>query len=417
MLTAFRQALKALFSNPVRTGLTTLGIVIGIATVVMVLSAGAGFRGLIDSLLASYGTNTLFLETRVPPTTRNRDVGAFGNDSSRAASPVAITSLKTRDLTDINRLPNVAGSYGMVVGQKVVSYRGTEKSVLFYAASSERFDIDRGTLKSGRFYSSAEERGADQVAILGYNLANDLFGDQDPLGKLVRLGDINFEVIGVYNLRGSLGNGEDDTLFVPLVTAQKKLLGIDHLLFAIIQVEDISLAQATAEDIRYVLRANHNIDDPVKDDFFVQTQADTLAIFDTIFGGITALLIAIAAISLVVGGVGIMNIMYVMVTERTAEIGLKKALGATNRDVLLEFLVEAVLVTVIGGIFGIALGSLLSFGVAVAARAAALDWVFIVPPYAMLIAFGVSAVIGIFFGVFPARSAAKMDPVEAMRYE
>lgn len=417
MFTVFRQAIKVLFSNPVRTGLTTLGIVIGISTVVLVLSAGEGFRSLINSALESYGTNTLFLETRVPPTTKNRDVGAFGNDSSRAASPVAITSLKTRDLEDIKRLPNVENDYGMVVGQKVVSYRGVEKNVLFYGASSDRFDIDKGTLNIGRFYTTSEERGADQVVILGANLADDLFGQDDPLGKYVRVGDLNFTVIGVYNIRGSLGNGEDDTLYMPLSTAQNKVLGIDHLLFAIIQVKDVNLAAATADDIRAVLRQNHNIGDPGKDDFFVQTQADTLNTFNTIFNGITILLIAVAAISLIVGGVGIMNIMYVVVTERTAEIGLKKALGATNGNVLAEFLTEAVLVTVIGGFFGILFGGLLSWLVATIAKSSNLDWTFSVPFYAIAIGFGVSAAIGIFFGVFPARAASKMDPVEAMRYE
>ena len=417
MYTTFQQSIKALFANPVRTGLTTLGIIIGIATVIMVLSAGAGFRSLIDSLLESYGTNTLFIETRVPPTTRNREAGAFANDSSRAQSALGVTSLVERDVEDVKRLPNVENGYGLVVGQKVVSYRGVEKNILFYGASADRFDVDKGTLREGRFYTPAEERGAAQVVILGGNLAKDLFGQDEPLGKLVRVGEINFEVIGVYNLRGSLSGGEDDTLYMPLSTAQKKLLGIDHLLFAIIKVRDINQAQATAEDIRLALRDNHNITDPYKDDFFVQTQADALNTFNTIFGAITLLLIAIAAISLIVGGVGIMNIMYVVVTERTAEIGLKKALGAKNSDILAEFLIESVLVTVIGGVAGIIFGSALGWLVSVAAAAGGLEWPFVIPLYSIAIAFGVSAAIGIGFGVLPAYSAAKLDPVEAMRYE
>jgi putative ABC transport system permease protein len=166
-----------------------------------------------------------------------------------------------------------------------------------------------------------------------------------------------------------------------------------------------------------LLRRNHNITDPLKDDFMVQTQAQALETFNTIFSGITYLLIAIAAISLIVGGVGIMNIMYVVVTERTAEIGLKKALGAREADILNEFLMEAVLVTVLGGVVGIAFGSLLGWVVSIIATSANLAWTFSVPIYAILIGFGVSAMIGIFFGVFPARSAAKMDPIEALRYE
>lgn len=419
MFAAFQQSIKALRANPGRTVLTTLGIVIGISTVILVLSAGAGFRSLINAQLEAYGTNTLFIQTRVPPTTKNKGAGAASADQSRAASPVAITTLKNRDLDDIKKLPNVSNDYGMVVGQKVVSYRDVEKSVLFYGTSAERFDIDRGALKQGRFFTQAEDLGGNQVVILGSNLANNLFGQDEPLNKLVRVGDLNFQVIGVYEPRGSLGSGEDDTLYMPLRTAQKKVLGIDHLLMAIVQVKDTKQAEATADDIRATLRRNHNTDlnNPDKDDFVVQTQADALSTFNVIFNGITFLLIAIAAISLVVGGVGIMNIMYVVVTERTAEIGLKKALGATNSDVLNEFLIESVLVTVLGGIIGIALGSFLGWVVSVVATSAGLEWAFAVPFYAILIGFGVSAAIGILFGVLPAKSASKLDPVEAMRYE
>jgi putative ABC transport system permease protein len=418
MLKAPHLAIKNLFSNPVRTGLTTLGIIIGISTVILVLSAGAGFRSLIDAQVEAFGTNTLFVETRIPPTTKNRGSNSAASaDTSRANSAVAITTFKNRDLDNIIRLPNVVNSYGMVVGQKVVSYRDVAKNIMFYGASSSRFDIDKGTLQKGRFYNSAEDSGADQVVILGSNLAKDLFGEDEPLGKLVRVGDLNFEVIGVYNPRGGLGGNEDDLLYMPLITAQKKVLGIDYLLVGIIELKDTKLGDATAEDIRGVLRQSHNITNPDKDDFIVQTQADALNTFNTIFNGITFLLIAIAAIALVVGGVGIMNIMYVVVTERTSEIGLKKALGATNSDILWEFLVESVLVTVIGGIVGIIIGAFLGWIVSLIASASGLVWAFSVPFYAIALGFGVSAVIGIGFGVLPARSASKLDPVEAMRYE
>lgn len=417
MLNAFTQSVKALRANPARTLLTTLGIVIGIATVILVLSAGAGFRSLINAQLEAYGSNTLFVQTRVPPTTKNKGAGAASAEQSRAQSPVAITTLKKRDLEDIKKIPNVSGDYGMVVGQKVVSYRDVQKSVLFYGASADRFNIDKGTLSSGRFFTQAEDSGADQVVILGANLAKNLFLEETSQNKLIRVGDSNFIVIGVYKARGSLGNGEDDALYMPITTAQKKVLGIDHLLYAIVQVENTKLAEATADDIRVLLRHNHSVSNPDKDDFVVQTQAEALGTFNTIFNGITFLLIAIAAISLLVGGVGIMNIMYVVVTERTSEIGLKKALGATNGDILTEFLIESVLVTVLGGVIGIILGSLLGWLVSIVASSLGLAWVFSVPFYAIALAFGVSAIIGIGFGVLPARNAAKMDPIEALRYE
>ena len=418
MLSAFRQAIKALFSNPARTSLTTLGIIIGIATVILVLSAGAGFRTLINAQVEQLGSNTLFVETRVQPTTKNRaSASAASADTSRVGSAVAITTLKNRDLEDIKRLSNVVNDYGMVVGQKVVSFQNVAKSVLFYGASATRFEIDRSTLREGRFFTESEDSAASQVTILGSHLADDLFGQNDPLGRLVRIGDLNFEVIGVYSPQGALGGGNDDMLYIPLETAQKKILGIDYLLFGVIQVQDTTLADATAEDIRLLLRSNHNITDSYKDDFLVQTQAQTLDTFNTIFNGLTILLIAIAAISLIVGGVGIMNIMYVVVTERTAEIGLKKALGATNSDILLEFLIESILVTILGGVIGILLGSLLGWAVAAIATRSGLQWVFSVPLYAIFLGVGVSATIGIAFGVLPARSASRLDPIEALRYE
>lgn len=418
MLKIFKQSSKALFANPVRTGLTTLGIVIGIATVILVLSAGEGFRSLINSQVETFGTNTLFVETRVPPTTKNRaSSSAASADTSRAGSAVVINTFKNRDIEDIKRLPNVVNAYGVVVGMKVVSFQDVAKSVMIYGTSSERFEIDKGTLKEGRFFTNGENSGAAQVAILGSKLADDLFGQNDPIGKLVKVGDLNFEVIGVYNPRGGLGGDEDSVVYAPLLTVQKKLLGIDYLLFSVVQIKNTDLGDATAEDIRAVLRSNHNITDSFKDDFIVQTQAQTLETFNTIFNGITILLIAIAAISLMVGGVGIMNIMYVVVTERTAEIGLKKALGAKGSDILLEFLVESILVTVIGGVFGILLGAFLGWVVALIAKVGGLNWTFVVPLYAVVIGFGVSAAIGIVFGVLPARSASKLDPVEAMRYE
>lgn len=417
MKIAFKQATKALFSNPIRTGLTTLGIVIGIATVILVLSAGAGFRSLIDSQVEELGSNAIYVETRVPPTTKSK-ASVTNSDTSRANSPVAITSLKNRDMKDVLKLANVVNAYGVVIGQKPVSFGDNVKNPLIFAASASRFDIDKGTLQFGRFFSQSEDSGAAQVCILGNTIAKDLFGDVNPVGKLIKVGEINFEVIGVYNQRGALsGMNDDENVLIPLATGQKKVLGIDYLSFLFVQIQNNDLAAATADDIKMVLRQNHNIKDPDKDDFQVTTQEQTMEIFNNIFNGITVLLIAIAAISLVVGGVGIMNIMYVAVTERTSEIGLKKALGATKTDILSEFLIEAILVTVLGGIVGILLGASLAWLVSFAANFSGMDWVFKVPIYSILIGFGVSAAIGLSFGVLPARSAAKLSPIDAMRAE
>ena len=301
----------------------------------------------------------------------------------------------------------------------VTSYKNNAKNIIYYGQSAERFLIDQHTLKFGRFWTEIEDSGGSQVVILGSNLANDLFLQDNPLGKLIRVGNLNFQVIGVYNPQGSFGGGGnvDDILYMPIDAAQKKMLGVDYLIIGVVQLKDERLADATAEQIRQVMRQSHNITNPDRDDFTVTTEAQALDIFNTIFNGITILLISIAAISLIVGGVGIMNIMYVVVTERTAEIGLKKALGAKNADILSEFLVESVLVTVLGGVIGIILGAVLSWVVSIIAVASGLSWIFNVPLYAIIIAVSVSGAIGIGFGVFPARSAAKLDPIEALRYE
>jgi putative ABC transport system permease protein len=415
MMKLLRQSVRALLANKGRTILTMLGIVIGISTVVLVLSAGAGFRSLINAQVDTLGSNTLFIQTRVPPTTKNR-AGSAGGSPADAFSGITITSFKQRDLDDVKRLQNVIGAYGIVTGQAVASYRANKKTAIYYGAGAERFTIDKSKLAEGRFYTQAEDDSGAQVVILGANIAKDLFKQDDPIGKLLKIGTLNFQVIGVYEAQGAL-SGNDDLLFIPLNTAQKKLLGIDYLSVGIVALNDINAGDSTAEQIKILLRDNHSITNPDKDDFTVQTQAQALETFNTIFSGITYLLIAIAAISLIVGGVGIMNIMYVVVTERTAEIGLKKAIGARESDILREFLLEAVLVTVFGGVIGIAFGSLLGFIVSLIAKSANLEWTFSVPISAMILAFGVSGAIGIFFGVFPARSAAKMDPIEALRYE
>lgn len=412
MWTAFRQANKILLANPTRTVLTTLGIMIGIATVILVLSAGAGFRSLIDDQVASLGTNTLFIATKIP--SANKSVASAGNE---IGGGVIITSLVQRDLDDVKKLPNVSNAYGMVTGQAVASYRNNQKNVIYLGSSAARFEVDRTALKSGRFFTASEDNSGAQVIILGNKLATTLFNSDEPVGKLVRLGNLNFSVIGVYEPAGGLGGGTDDYATIPLGTAQKKMLGINYIIRGVVQISDLNLSDYTANEITNQLRRNHGITDPNKDDFIVSTQGQVMEIFNTIFGGITLLLIAIAAISLIVGGVGIMNIMYVVVTERTAEIGLKKALGAKNSDILLEFMMESVMVTLLGGAVGIIFGAALTWLLAFIAINSGLAWTFLVPWYAIAIGFGVSAVIGISFGVLPARSAARLNPIEALGHE
>lgn len=412
----FSQALKGLTRNPSRTLLTMVGIIIGIATVILVLSAGAGFKSYINAQIEQFGSNTVTIETRVPASTKNRAQGGGGGEAVENAVP--IKTLRSRDVVDLSRLPNIVGVYGASIGQAVTSYKDISKNAFLFGADAERFVIDRGVIARGRPYTDQEDRALAQVAVLGHDIAQDLFGDTDPVGATIRIGTLNFEVVGVYEARGGGGFSNDDAqVFIPASTLQKKILGVDYYFYLVASLADNTKSQVTKLSMEDVLRQNHQISDPEKDDFAIKTQEENLSTFNTILAATTFLLIAIATISLIVGGVGVMNIMYVVVTERISEVGLKKALGARNKDILYEFLIEAVLLTLIGGILGIAFGILLSFGVAQLAHSFGFAWKFSVPISGVILSVGVSTVIGVVFGVFPARNAAKLTPIEALRYE
>ena len=392
---------------------------IGIGTVILVLSAGEGFKSYINAQVEAFGSNTVIVQVSLPPTTKARANSGSSTSSepnSTASSAVPITTLKIRDVNDIKNITNVKNAYGASIGQQVVTYKNVSKTSFIFGASAARFDIDKGVIAQGRSYTEQEDKGLAQVAILGNTIATDLFGEEDPLGKLIRVGTYNFEVIGVYEKKGGFST-DDQQIFIPLTTLQKKIQGIDYLVYSVVQLNDNSKADATALDIADVLRHNHYISDPAKDDFKVQTQKESLGTFNTILSAVTFLLIAIAGISLVVGGVGVMNIMYVIVTERIGEIGLKKALGARNRDILYEFLIESILLTVIGGVVGILGGAFFAYIVAKIAQSQGLDWKFIVPLWGVILSVSVSGIIGIVFGVLPAQNAAKLNPIDALNKE
>lgn len=412
----FKQAIRGVKSNPSRTILTTLGIMIGIGTVILVLSAGEGFKSYINAQVDAFGSNSVIVQVSVPASTKARSSGNNNDPNNPASNAVPITTLKMKDVEDIKNIPNVKNAYGASIGQQVVSYKNISKNVFIFGASAARFDIDKNVIEKGRSYTEQEDKSLSQVAILGNTLATDLFGDADPLGKLIRVGNYNFEVIGVYEYLGGFTT-DDQQVFIPVSTLQKKIQGIDYLIYSIVQLEDNDKADATSLEIANVLRRNHYITDPIRDDFKVQTAEESLGTFNTILSAVTFLLIAIASISLLVGGVGVMNIMYVIVTERIGEIGLKKALGARNRDILNEFLIEAILLTLIGGFLGILTGIFGAFIISKIAQNLGLDWDFIIPIWGVILAVSVSALIGIVFGVFPAKNAARLNPIEALNKE
>lgn len=404
-------------ANKGRTALTLLGLVIGIMTVIIVYAAGEGVRGLVLGQIESFGTDTIYTEIKVPS---NKTGTAGDNDSNNAiASGVQVTTLTNDDMEALNKLPNIERGYAAMLSQEQVSYANELRRAFILGAGADYINIDAGsTIESGRFFSDSEDKSLAEVAVIGQGMKEKLFGDSDPIGKTIKLRNERFTIIGVMAPRGAvMFMSFDDYIYVPIRTLQKKLMGIDYVSYMVHQLADVRASEATADDIRYTLRQRHEITDPVKDDFRVTTMVESLSTLDTITNALTFLLLGIVAISLVVGGVGIMNIMYVAVTERTMEIGLRKAVGASYKDILRQFLIESILITLLGGIIGSALGTLIAFLISLAASALGFDWHFAIPVQAYIVAVVFSLVCGVVFGVTPARSAAKLDPIEALRTE
>lgn len=406
-------ATRSLLNNKARTVLTVIGIIIGIAAVIIVMSAGESLKGLVLGQLDSFGSNVVQIEVKVPTASHT----SVDNAASQAQG-VQITTLKASDAEAIGRLPNISNYYAAVMDSEIVSYQDEVKSVNIIGASSGYIEIGRAKVSAGRFFSDEEDNELARVAVLGSNVAVKLFGNQDPLGSEIKMGKSKFRVIGIMEEQGgSFGLNFDDMIFAPLQTMQKIVMGIDHVQWITAQLDDVSKDAQTADDISYLLRARHEIEDINKEDFSVTTMAEAKDMINSIFNGITLLLIAIAGISLLVGGVGIMNIMYVSVTERTFEIGLRKAVGAKKNSILWQFLLEAIILTLLGGIFGISIGVAFSYLISYIAGIFGFNWAFILPPQSIVLAFGFSAAVGLVFGYYPARHAAKMDPIEALRRE
>jgi putative ABC transport system permease protein len=273
-------------------------------------------------------------------------------------------------------------------------------------------------VKTGRFFTLDEDNELARVVVLGSKLSAKLFGNQEPLGQEIKIGKNKFRVVGVMDEAGAtFGFDFDQLAYVPVKTLQKIIMGIDYIQTVTTNITDTSKEDQTADDIIYLLRTRHEIDDAQYDDFSVTTMTEARDMINTIFDGITLLLIAIAGISLLVGGVGIMNIMYVSVSERTFEIGLRKAVGAKKAQILWQFLYEAIIITLIGGALGIIVGISFAYFISFAAGLLGYSWQFILPPQSIIIAFGFCGAVGLIFGYYPARHAANMNPIAALRHE
>ena len=409
---AVRSALKSVRQGRMRSALTMLGIVIGIASVILLMSLGNSAQNLIISQVQNSGSNLVYV---VPGAAK----------SSRQAPPSSMgIIIKTLGKSDedalkidpvVNRVSPEVRGLARAVSEK------DDLSVTYYGVDVDYFKIRNLELSRGYPFSKADVGSFNKVAVIGKDLATTLFGSRDPIGKTFRLKDITFHVVGVLAKGGSGPMGVDmgNVVYLPITVGQKQMIGINYYQALALEASGDYTPEFIKSRVTSIIRQNHNITNPEKDDFTIYTQQDTLDALGTITSVLQIFLTAIASISLIVGGIGIMNIMLVSVTERTREIGLRKSVGATNRDILKQFLVESVLLTFFGGIVGIVFGAMF-VGVAYLAIvyfSPDLGWSFSLPLSAISLAVLVSTLTGIIFGLYPARQAAKKNPIDALRYE
>jgi putative ABC transport system permease protein len=397
-------AVKALGRNAMRTALTALGMIIGVAAVIVMVAIGNGAQQSIESQIRSAGTNIV---------TVSAGSNTFGPVRMGAGNT---TTLTAEDADAIARkVPGVRYvSPGASTRQQVVA-ESANWNTQVEGAGPELTAIRAWPLEHGAFFTDQDVRSAAKVAVLGSVVRDQLFGPGvDPTGASIRIKNQPFRVVGVLTRKGqaAMGRDQDDTIVVPYTTVQKKLLGVTYVQSITISAADGASFDAMSGGITELLRARHELGPGEPDDFSVRSLEEMASVLTATTTTMTWLLASVAAVSLLVGGIGIMNIMLVSVTERTREIGLRLSVGARDLDVLLQFLVEAVVLSLAGGAIGVALGFAASYGIG-----SVMQWPALVTPAAVLLSFGCAAAIGIFFGFYPARKAAGLDPIEALRFE
>jgi putative ABC transport system permease protein len=348
-----------------------------------------------------------------------------GSNNGRFSSPAAaqgivVKSLQQSDLDALSREPSISAVTAEVRGQAAVVYQDNNETVTFDGVPANFFTMRNFLTDDGYPFTQDDVDSFNHVAVIGSELAKTLYGSLEPVGKTFRLQNTSFRVVGVLETKGTgaFGIDQDNLVLVPITVAQTQLLGTNYFTDIMVQANDSYNIDFVKARVQTILEQDHGITDPNKDDFTIETQQDVLSLLGNITSILTLFLTAIASISLIVGGIGIMNIMLVSVIERTKEIGLRKAVGATDNDILQQFLIESVMITFIGGVIGIALGALVVTGAYfVITKVAAIAWVFEFPLSAVIIALSVATVTGIAFGIYPARQAARRSPIDALRYE
>ncbi|MDA3802695.1 MAG: ABC transporter permease [Patescibacteria group bacterium] len=402
---------RALLSNKTRSFLTMLGIVIGVGAVVLIMSLGAGAQSLILGQLDSFGTDL---------------VGILPGASDEKGPPASVfgivpTSLKQSDieaLKDKSNVPNLKYIVSYYDINLPVSWKDNNYDTTIKGTSGDFLEVENTEVVKGRFFSSSEMSSALKLAVIGQTVVDEVFIQSNPIGQRMKIDNQTVEVIGVLEEKGKAGFSDpNDQILVPLEFAQKILAGVNYLSSAFVRVDQTNNIDYAISDIKMTLRERHDVNNPEEDDFSVRAFKDALELVTTITNSIKYFLAAMAALSLIVGGVGIMNIMLVSVTERTREIGLRKAIGAKNNHIRLQFLFESIVLTLIGGIIGLLIGIFFAWLVSVVVQSLGYDWAFVISFSSFAIAIGLSTVIGVIFGFYPANRASKLDPIEALRYE
>ena len=398
-----RVALRALRKNKLRSLLTVLGVVIGVCAVITLVNMGSGAQISIEKAISGLGTNLLIIFP-----------GSVTKGGIRTGYGT-VTSLTADDAAAIlGECPAVQMVTPVVSSAAQVVFQNQNWGTSIFGTDLDYQRIKNWPVERGEFFTLQDVKAATKVCVLGRTVAEKLFGGQNPVGHVIRIKRIPFRVLGVLSPKGqtAFGQDQDDTIVVPYTTAQKRLMGITHLTMVMASAVSLDLMTDAQEQIRDLLRHRHQIKEGQDDDFTVRNLADLTAVFSTITRILTLLLGSIASISLLVGGIGIMNIMLVSVTERTREIGIRMSVGAKSKDILLQFLFEAVLLSLMGGIIGIVLGIGLTSSISYFT-----GWPTPVSFYAIIIAFVFATGVGIFFGLYPARKASRMNPIDALRYE